>query len=204
MPTSNQFIALGEEPEVLFTRLQVSFVSGIGAFSTKPIATPQYIDKVRRIPQEMMFGHFDAFRLTSYASLDGVVRLDVVEEPTIGALRGLVLYYSNGAQRALGQYKIGHHTIKTYMRPTCLCLGRQRRQLGRQFVHSIYAAGSPSTEQGHELHTRANGRACYRIQGFVRAQFDSDSISLRFATTALEVADSLQGAVPMQPALEPF
>ncbi|TQV96615.1 hypothetical protein V2A60_002998 [Cordyceps javanica] len=200
MPISSPCILLGEEPELLFTRLQAPFVSGVGAYSSNPVSKLQYSDEVRSFPREMAFAQPEPFRLTSYAPLDNVVRLDVVEEPTNGALRGLMLHYANGAQRVVGQYRIGQHQLKTYMEPKCLCLRSERPQGGGMMVPPLLrATASHSCEGGHEAHTRSRGRACYPLSGFVRAQFDFDSISFRFADHDFKLVDAMEGAVPALP-----
>ncbi|KAJ6786317.1 hypothetical protein PWT90_09328 [Aphanocladium album] len=204
MPLSSPCISVSEEPDVLFTRLQVSFVSGFGAYSTKPVSEFQYSDKIRNVPREMTFGQAEAFRLTSYAPLDDIVRLDLVEEPRNGTLRGLIFHYRNGAQRAVGQYQIGYHSLKTYQHPKCLCLKRERQQTARPVPQGIRATASPSCEEGHETHIRKQGCACYPLTGYLRAQFDSDSISLRFAHRDFKLADAMEGPVPAPPIFQPL
>ncbi len=191
MPISSPCIPLAEEPEILFTRLQAPFVSGIGAYSSNPVSEFQYSDKVRNFPREMAFAQPEPFRLTSYAPLDDVVRLDMVEEPATGVLRGLIFYYTNGAQRVVGQYQLGRHQLKTYLDPKCLCLKIEQPQGTRSVPQLIRATASPSCEEGHETHTRRQGRACYRLTGFVRAHFGFNSISLRFADRSFNLADAI-------------
>ncbi|ATY61052.1 hypothetical protein A9K55_005974 [Cordyceps militaris] len=181
MPLRSPYIPLGEEPELLFTRLQAPFVSGVGAYSSKPVSEFLYSEKIRNFPREMTFGQPDPFKLTSFAPLDDLVRLDIVEEPTAGVLRGLMLYYTNGAQRVVGQYRIGHHQLRTYMQPKCLCLKYDPQQGTIPVRQLVRATASPSCEEGHESHTRRQGFACFRLTGFIRAEFDFDTISLRFA-----------------------
>ncbi|KAJ3474782.1 hypothetical protein NLG97_g9699 [Lecanicillium saksenae] len=175
-----------------------------GGYSTKPVSEIRYSEKIRNVPMEMTFPQAEAFRLTSYAPLDDVVRLDLVEEPTNGTLRGLYFYYKNGAQRVVGQYRLGYHKLKTYLNPKCLCLRRERQQTSQPVPQAIRATASPSCEEGHETHTRSNGRACYRLTGYVRAQFDSDSILLRFADCQSRLTDAMEGPVPSPPIFEPF
>lgn len=183
IPENCPCIPLGVEPDVLFTRLQVSAVSGVGAYSTKPVAELPLPDV---IPPEVLFGHHDSFRLTSYASLDDVTRVDLIENPATGAFQGMMMYYANGAQRTIGQYKIGHHMITSHMKPACVCLSRAQRQGKYRMIPVTIATCSATCNEGHETHTRSNTRACYRIAGIVRAQFEAESITLRFSDPPLE------------------
>ncbi len=195
MPISSPCIPLGEEPDILFTRLQAPFVSGVGAYSSNPISKLQFSDKVRYFPREMAFAQPEAFRLTSYAPLDDIIRLDVVEEPATGNPRGLIAFYANGAQRVLGQYRIGHHQLETYLEPRCLCLTFERPGI-RPVLQLVRVTASPSCEEGHETHVLMRRRTCYPLTGFVCAQFDFDSISLRFADRDFNLASTLEGHVP--------
>lgn len=204
MPIGSPCLPICEEPDVLFTRLQVSFVSAFGAYSGKPLSEFQYSDEVKRTSGEITFASAEPFKLTAFAKLDDLVRLDLIEHPTNGTLRGLLFYYTDGSQRLVGQYQIGHHSARTYMDPKCLCLRHERQRSPGMLPQSIYATVSPSCEAGHETHTRRYGGACYKLTGFIRAQFDADTISLRFADRDLVLADALEGMQGEPPLVLPF
>lgn len=191
MPINVPCIPLSEEPEMLFTRLQISFVSGFGAYNSKQVSQLKYTDKVTHPPAAMTFGQYEAFKLTSYAPLDNIVRVDVAVEPISEALQGIIFYYTDGAQRSVGQYRIGYNAIQTYMNPACLCLRQEQLQGTRPAAHILRVTGSPSCHEGHETHTRENGCTCYRLTGFIRAQFDSESISLHFADREAQRAETM-------------
>ncbi|KAL2262408.1 hypothetical protein VTK26DRAFT_1457 [Humicola hyalothermophila] len=52
------------------------------------------------------------------APLENVVRIDVFSEPETGFCRGLLLGYSNGGQRSVGDCRVGVDPSRIYARPT--------------------------------------------------------------------------------------
>jgi hypothetical protein len=72
------------------------------------------------------------------APLENVIRIDTLHDPDTGFCRGMLLEYANGAQRAVGDCRVGVDPVTTYTRPVRLCISRGKRTLPR--VEGVYAS----------------------------------------------------------------
>jgi hypothetical protein len=159
-------------------------ITGIGAYSAQPNMA-KYLSEIRC---DMPFGR-QLRKLTSFAPLDDVVRIDIINHPETQSCRGMLLYYENGAQRCVGEYRIGYHVTETYTETDYLSLLSEAREPGKLYV-------SRCTADQHSQHGDERRWACYRVTGWVKVQFDPSSISMDFADGDKQIAYPLQGPMP--------
>ncbi|KIH89978.1 hypothetical protein SPBR_00261 [Sporothrix brasiliensis 5110] len=103
----------------------------------------------------------DYSNFVSTAPIDTpVARITVFSDPTYGFDRGLLVEYATGAQRALGQCRVGVDETTVFDRPQCLCVRpasydrtRPRSSHGQrhwQKCQVFYAECSADISDGHE------------------------------------------------------
>ncbi len=81
--------------------------------------------------------------------------------------QGIILHYSNGGSRALGQIRMGVYASKTVQNPTHVCYGHEwtrRKQLHVQFV----------SDSEHKRHNSWIGYKCHRMRGELWYWFNDD------------------------------
>ena len=107
----------------------------------------------------------------SYASLDKVYSVQVFYQRDWEHCQGLLIVYEGGAQRALGQCRVGWDPYLTYIRPSVLCTAPRdpRPNLqGHQFeVRCVL---------GHELHKHQGYWRCYPMRGILQCWFKKNEI----------------------------
>ncbi|OAA79129.1 hypothetical protein LEL_02615 [Akanthomyces lecanii RCEF 1005] len=57
----------------------------------------------------------------SHAQLDDVASIEIYHDKALRICRGVVVRYKNGAERALGQCRLGVDAMRVYWHPTCFC-----------------------------------------------------------------------------------
>lgn len=57
----------------------------------------------------------------SHAQLDDVASVEIYHDKALRICRGVVVRYKNGAERALGQCRLGVDALRVYRHPTCFC-----------------------------------------------------------------------------------
>ncbi|CAK7199888.1 hypothetical protein SEUCBS139899_002574 [Sporothrix eucalyptigena] len=146
---------LAAEPPVnlVFSTIESFILSVVGAYSDTslpkslpPISPPLGDPQPRPIATAN-----DHMYLLSTAHLDGIVRIRVFSDPVRGFDRGLLFYYKNGGQRALGQCRVGVDDEKDYDDPACLCISRD----GFTHVVEDRAPREPGTQRWHVFYAQA-------------------------------------------------
>ncbi|OTB14314.1 hypothetical protein K445DRAFT_23719 [Daldinia sp. EC12] len=125
-PNGNAFFALTNQPVSTLVygwpEPQNKYISTIGAVLNE---TPKpYQDD--SLPSPQLKKPNLGFPYYSFASLWNVIRVIVYDNPDTGFCRGILLHYNNGAERALGQCRIGVDPAKIYDMPTYVCFIPQR------------------------------------------------------------------------------
>ncbi|KAI1104521.1 hypothetical protein F4804DRAFT_306751 [Jackrogersella minutella] len=116
----------------------------------------------------------------SSASLRNVIRILVFNNSYTGFCRGMLLEYENGAQRALGQCRIGIDLTKTYVRPTHFCFLRQVYSPPRK-LYQIKAVIMECTERGDHRHND-EGWICSPMSCELDFWFDDKEVDIYTST----------------------
>lgn len=132
--------------------------AGIDASQLAPIAVP----RVGR-------GCFSA------ANLKNATHLSVFEDKVTRACKGVIIEYANGAQRAIGQCRVGEDPVVEYRNPEKLCIAPvgERKQslrwgLGETRVMAVSSSSAaPAELGGDDLHWRS-----YDLSGELQFWFD--------------------------------
>jgi hypothetical protein len=107
--------------------------------------------------------------LSSSATLTNTVALHVFEDPASGFCRGIIVEYKNGAQRALGECRLGEHRVRVYKTPTHICMTRRiTRTISCKDVR-VKAVTDPD-----HRHERVEAMRCYPMSGKLEFLFDRE------------------------------
>ncbi|PNP59335.1 hypothetical protein THARTR1_00825 [Trichoderma harzianum] len=93
----------------------------------------------------------------SWAPLSNVARLRLFTDKASGICQGLLLEYEDGGQRSLGECRVGIDVEQAYVRPTCLCIGRQSG-------YSLWRMEVRVDGQGGHEHPDLSWK-CYQMRG---------------------------------------
>lgn len=112
---------LADEPEaLLFAMESQNMVQTIGSYRSKP-GTERYNSFVQHFPRpwptRLYRQNTDARSVFSVAPLRDVVIAKVYHQPGTTGTRGILFEYQNGAQRTVGEVRIGVDDFITYHNP---------------------------------------------------------------------------------------
>lgn len=122
----------------------------------------------------------------SFAPLKDVVRISIYRSTKRKLCRGILLEYQNGAQRSLGQCRLGVDKGKHYTKPTRLCFrpttydgawpNRPRYPVpgGHQKVTVVRCM-----TESHHTHDKG-GWTCCRLEGELEFWFSEGETSLKY------------------------
>lgn len=102
------------------------------------------------------------------APLEDVHRLRVFTDVQLGTFRGLILEYQNGAQRSIGECRMGMDKERVYRKPVSICISQEP---GERRPH-IKVKADCEPEHKH----KADDWRCYKMRGTLRywyAYYDS-------------------------------
>lgn len=109
----------------------------------------------------------------SWALLEGVARVEVFYAPSeTNICRGLLLYYADGAERALGQCRVGVDACKTWVEPSYLCI--RKLSIPRPWSHipaqtvAVECARDPAHQHP------APGWGCSQMRGILMFWFNEE------------------------------
>ncbi|CAK7236061.1 hypothetical protein SCUCBS95973_009477 [Sporothrix curviconia] len=164
-PREDTVLAAAPPITLLVSTIETFILSVMGAYSGSSTPVPRPLPAL-----DPPFGDHqsrpivtadDHMSYISTAPLDGIVRIRVFQDPVRGFDRGLLLFYENGGQRALGQCRVGGvDDVTDYDRPACLCITRDGykhvkknpapREPASQTWYVFYAQGSDALEHTHD------------------------------------------------------
>ncbi|KAI1873757.1 uncharacterized protein JN550_003026 [Neoarthrinium moseri] len=120
----------------------------------------------------------------STAPLENVTRIQILEDADLGFCRAVVFDYTNGAQRAVGDCRLGVDPAKTYLRPSRIC-----------YLPTLYPRGLPSpglltrnkavkVESGSEsIHRHdQDGWVCSPLEGTLEFLFSGNQSVITIAS----------------------
>ncbi|KAJ3542142.1 hypothetical protein NM208_g4253 [Fusarium decemcellulare] len=112
----------------------------------------------------------------SLASLEKINHMTVFDDKHTGLCMGILLYYQNGAQRALGQCRVGVDPVKDYAKPGYVCFNRLTRiRLGTSVqLQATIVSGGSSRDHDH----KEEGWFCYEMQGELEFWFSHEETQL--------------------------
>ncbi|CAK7234565.1 hypothetical protein SBRCBS47491_008990 [Sporothrix bragantina] len=171
-PREDTLMASTPPISLLYSTLESFILSVVGAYSGSSTPLPKPLPPLSPPFGEHQFRPTltanDQMSKISTAPLDGIVRVRVFTDPVRGFDRGLLFFYENGGQRALGQCRVGGvDNITDYERPACLCVTRDGythvikkpapREPGTQTWHVFYAQCADELEHVHNDHDDEEG-----------------------------------------------
>lgn len=116
----------------------------------------------------------------SLAPLASVERLSIFNHPRTGLCMGILLQYENGAQRSLGQCRLGVDPVQNYVKPAHICLHPQ------DYVRSGTSIRGQATmvraTSGREHHHNGQGWMCFEMQDELEFWFSCEETKLTVTT----------------------
>jgi hypothetical protein len=112
----------------------------------------------------------------SYASLENVASVCVYYRPGTGLCRGILFYYDNGGQRAVGQCRLHVDPCETYKRPSSIAL--------LQWSSSLVAGSGGYPRENTRVRFNGPGRhpgqqwAQYAMTGTLECWFTAQTMKL--------------------------
>lgn len=171
---------LGNPPTTLiYDRKETSNISVIGAF-------PEPIPKdssppVFRFPNPEYYPFTSqavrAITNYSFASLQDVVLAKVFHREGRSSCRGLIFTYRNGAQRALGDCRLGVDPCQTYTDPRFLRIfvGLDRLTYAMRDLHLVKVRFSADSAQNDE----EGGWSCYEMKATLQFWFTHEECKIK-------------------------
>ncbi|KAJ3485697.1 hypothetical protein NLG97_g6758 [Lecanicillium saksenae] len=119
----------------------------------------------------------------SYAELHDVASVEVYHDKALHICRGVLVRYSNGGERALGQCRIGVDAVRVFEQPTCFCYKKTKylRQGTRVHRDSVTVECHPSVNHDHS----ENGWFCVKFPSRLEWWFTSEESRISY-TPGLE------------------
>ncbi|CAG9936468.1 unnamed protein product [Clonostachys rosea f. rosea IK726] len=117
--------------------------------------------------------------LFSSVSLESVACIEIFEGIKTGTPAGILFHYENGAQRAVGNCRIGLDSVQTYIKPTRLCW--QSISKLPNSMRAIYKldSGNCSTKHQHRTHlTQSDIWVCMALGGTKEFWFSQEDSSI--------------------------
>ncbi|KAL7924041.1 hypothetical protein ACQKWADRAFT_35977 [Trichoderma austrokoningii] len=127
----------------------------------------------------------------SSASLENVTFLHIYTDADTGFCRGILVEYSNGSQRALGECRIGLDPVNTCKNPACLCFTAITRILAGTPIVLKGTKVSSSAYQSVHTHDE-EGWTCLPMRGAVEFWFTNRQSVLRVIDEAASAPPSGQ------------
>ncbi|KAK7416990.1 hypothetical protein QQZ08_011788 [Neonectria magnoliae] len=175
---------------LVFNRTELGYVNFLAAYSvTPPKEEHPHSSRAtcepgmkRDLPPEGLRAIPGPAPFFSRAPLRNVVRVRTFCEPTDeSSIRGIMLDYTNGAQRLLGQYRPGWVPQLTYENPTRICL--RRPSTNPLLMSGIAYESAIQIECGHSMrHRHMKGVwECHEMDGVLQFYYsNNDNQGLRF------------------------
>ncbi|KAJ3529490.1 hypothetical protein NM208_g9731 [Fusarium decemcellulare] len=129
----------------------------------------------------------------SSAPLESVNRICIFSNKHIGMCIGILLQYENGAQRSLGQCRVGIDPTEDYVKPVRICFRRQvYTRLGVSGELQATRVRVSSSGPGHHVHYE-QGWTCFEMQGELEFWFSWQETRL---TVILSTSDEVSKQGP--------
>ncbi|KFA81328.1 hypothetical protein S40288_08298 [Stachybotrys chartarum IBT 40288] len=181
-PRDNQNFIFSKSPPIslIHDTADLQRISIVGSYSTKCLESELVAP----------FGHPECIippfqnAYPSWAPLENVIGLQVFYNEENGFCRGLLLEYENGAQRALGQCRIGVDPVHVYINPTHICFLRTTYSPARAPTYSpprtplqlkTVRVGCASGEHNHD----EKGWVCSGMAANLEFWFTNEQTDLR-------------------------
>ncbi|POR37352.1 Uncharacterized protein TPAR_02437 [Tolypocladium paradoxum] len=169
---------LADEPEMLiFTMEELNGVKTIGSYSPRA-AQGRYSTSVAQLPRSWPDSTpFDDPYFAS-APLEKVVQVTVFTRNSSPGCRGFLFEYENGAQRAVGDCRLGSDACTTYSRPRSMCTRLGEPGVDSEIARDLSTTSiefSGLTEHGHGL---GEGYHCFPMSGVLKFWFNCEKIGI--------------------------
>ncbi|KAK7217874.1 hypothetical protein V2G26_005877 [Clonostachys chloroleuca] len=116
--------------------------------------------------------------LFSSVSLESVTCIEIFEGIKTGTPAGILFYYENGAQRAVGNCRIGLDSAQTYIKPTRLCWQSISKRPNSMRAICKLDSGDYSKHQ-HRTHLTQNDIwVCNALEGTMEFWFSQEDSSI--------------------------
>ncbi|RSL80391.1 hypothetical protein CEP52_017394 [Fusarium oligoseptatum] len=112
----------------------------------------------------------------SLAPLESVNRISIFNNKPTGRCMGILLQYQNGAQRSLGQCRVGVDPVEDYVKPVHICFHRQSyvRSGTSVQVQETMVRGTSRREHDHD----EQGWTCFEMEGELEFWFSHEETKL--------------------------
>lgn len=112
----------------------------------------------------------------SLAPLETVNRISVFNSKHTSRCMGILLQYENGAQRSLGQCRVGVDPVEDCMNPVYICFRRHAYVRSGTSVQLQATTVRSTTRQGHDHDEQ--GWTCFKMQGELEFWFSCEETKL--------------------------
>ncbi|KID82755.1 hypothetical protein MGU_09924 [Metarhizium guizhouense ARSEF 977] len=157
-----RYLVLSKSPPstIIYNTSQLRPISVIGAYTTqKDDNLP--IDPFRCPLIEKNPPFRDA--CFSLSPLNGTSRIRLFNDKDNGFCLGILLEFNNGAQRSLGQCRVGIDRSEDYQKPVCICIRRQ--SYTRPEITGLLQATTVTCTERQEHSHGSREWTCFRLQG---------------------------------------
>jgi hypothetical protein len=168
-------LVLSKSPPMtmMYNTLELQPVSVLGAYPTReedsspitPFCHPRFIDDPP-FPNACF----------SLAPLKNVNRISIFNYKHTGLCMGILLQYQNGAQRSLGQCRVGVDPVEDYVKPVRICF---RRQVCIRSGSSVELQATTFTCTSRQEHDHdEQDWTCFKLQGELEFWFSHEETQL--------------------------